>query len=197
MYMMDSFEFPGKITSEEWFGWTGDDWSPESKDITEFDDEVRKTVTTQYYYDTFLEEWITDYRKLYSYDQNGNQAEQIDQYYYENQFWPTEKIDFIWETYTSNADPIMLPTPELRILAYPVPFQDVVNISTESKSMQEIQLGIYNTRGQLVRKLAASAGQSLVWDGRNQSGSQVASGVYYLKANQGGLKATTKVLRIR
>ncbi len=196
-YMMDSFDFPGKIIAQEWFWWSGDDWVPGSKDLTEFDDEIRKTVTTQYYRDGFMDEWIPDYRKLFTYDQNGNQAEQIDEYHYDNQFWPIEKVEFIWETYTSVTDPALAPVADLHINAYPVPFSDQVKIRLDSSSKAELKLRIYNARGQIVRQFSAPAGTTLTWDGRAQNGRPVASGIYYLRANQGNLKATSKILHIK
>jgi len=60
------------------------------------------------------------------------------------------------------------------------------------------ELSIYDVRGLLVRTLsrgafAAGAG-STAWDGRDQSGAEAPSGVYFLRLNAGGMSQTRKLV---
>ena len=60
---------------------------------------------------------------------------------------------------------------------------------------------LYDVRGRRVRTLTRgdySAGmQSLIWDGRDESGRSVASGIYFLRVSTGGQSQTLKVAVLR
>jgi hypothetical protein len=64
-----------------------------------------------------------------------------------------------------------------------------------------VTLRIYNTQGQLVRTLVdeeRSAGRyRVVWDGRNEAGSRVSSGVYLYKMMAGHFMVTKKLVALR
>jgi len=65
---------------------------------------------------------------------------------------------------------------------YPNPFNPSTVISFQLPVVSEVTLEIYNSNGQLVRTLVAGekpAGRySVLWDGKNDAGARVASGVY-------------------
>lgn len=68
---------------------------------------------------------------------------------------------------------------------YPNPFNPSTKINFALPRTGEVTLAIYNETGQLVSELvnhAMSAGRhEVIWDGRNESGAQVAAGVYLYK----------------
>ena len=77
---------------------------------------------------------------------------------------------------------------------YPNPFNPETWIPYQLAADAEIEIEIYNTTGVLIRSLKigfkpageyASMDQAAYWNGRNQYGEQVASGIYFyrLKAN--------------
>ncbi len=75
---------------------------------------------------------------------------------------------------------------------YPNPFNPVVNIEFRLPQAMPVEMGVYDLRGLLVRRLVAGevqpAGLNLVrWDGRNATGGMQAAGVYLcrLKAADG------------
>lgn len=84
---------------------------------------------------------------------------------------------------------------------YPNPFNPQTTIEFELPAGQWVSLTVYNVAGQQVRRLAQgnmSAGRySLSWSGRDDSGSDVASGVYFyqLLTEQGS--QTRKMVMIR
>jgi flagellar hook assembly protein FlgD len=69
--------------------------------------------------------------------------------------------------------------------AYPNPFNPETNIKFKLAQSCNINLDIYNIRGQMVCRLAEgnySAGEhSVRWDGKYRSGQTAASGIYFCK----------------
>ncbi len=66
---------------------------------------------------------------------------------------------------------------------YPNPFNPITNIRFSLKADSKVSLNIYNTRGQKVKTLIADDIQagyhSVVWNGTDESGKNVSSGVYF------------------
>ncbi len=66
---------------------------------------------------------------------------------------------------------------------YPNPFNPTTNIKFNLKNDSKVSLVIYNIRGQKVRTLVndnlQAGSHSIVWDGRDESGKSVSSGVYF------------------
>ncbi|KAA3598076.1 MAG: T9SS C-terminal target domain-containing protein [Calditrichaeota bacterium] len=73
---------------------------------------------------------------------------------------------------------------------FPNPFNPTTNIPYELKENGNVALKVYNTKGQLVKTLvdkAQNAGShSIKWNGTDENGSQVSSGVYLYELNVDG-----------
>ena len=90
---------------------------------------------------------------------------------------------------------------------YPNPFKASTTIEYDVPEAQQIVIRIFNVRGHLVRTLVEeeqSPGYKLiVWDGTNDDGDQVSSGVYFCQMytpsnpNGGRFVRTKKMLRLR
>jgi len=84
---------------------------------------------------------------------------------------------------------------------YPNPFNPSTTISWNSTVGSNLQLKIYNILGEEVRTLVnqwQSAGtHSVIWDGRNDSGQTVGSGVYFYTIVTGNEQQTKKMILIR
>jgi hypothetical protein len=83
---------------------------------------------------------------------------------------------------------------------YPNPFNPTTTIELALPVASDYTVAIYNIAGQLIRTYDgnASAGVvSIVWDGKDASGSQVASGMYFYKAKAGQFSATKKMLLMK
>lgn len=94
------------------------------------------------------------------------------------------------------------PVPELVLHQnYPNPFNPETTISFELSSSGPASLRVYNHRGQLVRTLLNSnlpGGQhSCVWNGLDDNGLAVSSGLYYYRLNSGGLSSTHKMILVK
>ena len=79
---------------------------------------------------------------------------------------------------------------------YPNPFNPATSISFNLPNPVSWSLKIYNVAGQLVRTFEGySSGQmSVIWNGKDNSGNEVASGIYFYKLNAGNLTATKKMV---
>jgi hypothetical protein len=84
---------------------------------------------------------------------------------------------------------------------YPNPFNPSTNISYSLKTPGMVSLDIYNMLGQKVRTLVNSqvdAGEHFaIWDGRDDSGAQSASGTYFVKLNAGDYSSTKKMVLLK
>ncbi len=84
---------------------------------------------------------------------------------------------------------------------YPNPFKESVNIVFElpvKTSTQYVEMAVYNILGQRVRNIldaSRTAGpHQFVWDGRDDLGYRLASGVYFLKFKSGDFEKYHKML---
>jgi len=84
---------------------------------------------------------------------------------------------------------------------YPNPFSDRARIEYTIPSNGRVELHIYDSSGSLVRTLVRgweSAGKHVeYWDGNNDSGREVASGIYFSRLSHEGNTRATKLSLIR
>ncbi len=96
-----------------------------------------------------------------------------------------ESIPIEVEITFMGADDVV--TLETKLLGnYPNPFNPTTTISfSTTESTENTELVIYNIKGQKVKQLVSdqlSAGEhSVVWDGRDENGKSVSSGIYFYK----------------
>lgn len=80
---------------------------------------------------------------------------------------------------------------------YPNPFNPITNINYQLPQTCHVVINIYNTLGQKIRILVnedKSAGHYIAhWDGRDDNGNQVVSGVYLYQIQAGGFVCTKKM----
>lgn len=81
---------------------------------------------------------------------------------------------------------------------YPNPFRDRASVSFEMTGKGLAELNVYNLRGQkvcsLVRGTLPEGKHSLSWNGRNDQGQRVSSGVYLFHLEQDGRSSIRKVV---
>ncbi len=84
---------------------------------------------------------------------------------------------------------------------YPNPFNPETNISFQVPNSGQVNLDIYNIKGQKVKTLVNdifSAGRhSVVWNGRDDSNKEVASGLYLYKMRSGKYSSTKKMILMK
>ena len=95
-----------------------------------------------------------------------------------------------------------MPAPEVALQnVYPNPFNPHTSIAYLIPKAGPVTLGIYDARGKLVRTLVdgvQSHGEHVeTWDGMNDDGASVASGVYYVRLQSNGRVKTQKAVLLR
>ena len=84
---------------------------------------------------------------------------------------------------------------------YPNPFNPETRIRFELPASGRVQLCIYSVKGQLIRTLVEKdmmAGpHSVRWDGRDDSGRSLASGVYFYSLSTPHVKESRKMILLR
>ena len=110
--------------------------------------------------------------------------------------------------YRKSSKPVSLFIPEETALLanYPNPFNPETWIPYQLAESAEVTLTIYDMNGHLVRRLALghqatgmyrSRSRAVYWDGRNQLGESVASGVYFYTLTAGEFSATRRMLILK
>ena len=83
-----------------------------------------------------------------------------------------------------------------KLFNYPNPFNPETTINYQLPEDREVELKIYNIKGQLVKTLVEDikpAGEhSTIWNGDDESGKPVSSGIYFYKLNVNGITEAVK-----
>ena len=84
---------------------------------------------------------------------------------------------------------------------YPNPFNPTTTVKYQLPKSTEVSLKIYNVLGQLVRTLVdekqMAGNYSIIWDGKDNNGQLVASGIYMYKIHTQNFVKTKKMILIR
>ena len=97
----------------------------------------------------------------------------------------------------------MIPTETRLLLNYPNPFNPETWIPYQLSESTDVTMTIHSMNGSLIRTLELghqasgtyqSKSQAAYWDGRNEFGEQVASGLYFYTLTAGNFSATGKML---
>ncbi len=101
---------------------------------------------------------------------------------------------------TSTSDPGVVTATKL-LGNYPNPFTGTTLLSFSVKDAAPVKVEIYNMKGQLVRTLVndtkSKGTYKVLWNGKDQNGNQVSSGIYYCKMYAGKYSSTRKMLLMK
>ncbi len=103
---------------------------------------------------------------------------------------------------TDQDDPGLIPAPDAVLYPnYPNPFNPSTSIRYRLKSPSQVDLAVYNLKGQLVKTLVhaenPAAEHTVLWDGRDDQGKEVSSGVYFYRLQAGSEAHTRKMLLLK
>ena len=111
-----------------------------------------------------------------------------------------EVVDYQGRPYTIQSKLNQLPTGFALSQNYPNPFNPTTTIQLALPHASEWTLSIYNVNGHLVKRISGNSQAgilSIEWDGTSQSGSQVASGMYFYKAEAAEFSDTKKMILLK
>jgi hypothetical protein len=95
----------------------------------------------------------------------------------------------------------VLPVKAITATNYPNPFNPVTTISLSLPAAGKTALRVYNTRGQLVRTLVdemlPAGDHNIVWNGRDDNGAALSSGLYLYRVEANGQTITRKTMLLK
>ncbi len=101
----------------------------------------------------------------------------------------------------ANDDEVYPPTNLFSLRNYPNPFNPETNISFNLPVSGNITLTVYNVKGQridsLINKPLLSGQHVYVWNGTDENGSKVGSGLYFCVLNQGAKQEIRKIMLVK
>jgi predicted extracellular nuclease len=103
------------------------------------------------------------------------------------------------DLYTNANDDQVVVLPDAKLIGnFPNPFVGSTVIAYNLKSTQPVQIDVYNLKGQKVRTLVdgikTAQLQNVTFDGKDDSGAQLASGLYLYKMTAGNSVQTRKLV---
>ncbi len=123
---------------------------------------------------------------------------------YEEQVLVTGNVnrDFVLNAPTGTDDQYQtLPTTSVSLRNYPNPFNPVTTIAFNVPKASNVTAEIYNLKGQKVKTLVhgfLSTGlQQLSWNGTNDMGKTVSSGIYFCKVKGNNFHSTHKMVMLK
>ncbi len=124
--------------------------------------------------------------------------------YHATEYRPETMVAVIEDLLTIGTAVGDMPAPiaDLRLTAAPNPFNPRTVVSFEARRAGNVTLDVMDARGRRVRRLLSGtphdAGHhDVVFDGRDQSGRDLATGVYLLRLELGGDVVTRKLTLVR
>ena len=88
-----------------------------------------------------------------------------------------------------------------RLNIYPNPFNPTLNINVYVSKLEIYKILVYNILGQKVKEiysgLIKSGVKKLTWDGTNESGNQLNSGIYFINITGNNVSKTEKTILIK
>lgn len=110
-----------------------------------------------------------------------------------------EKDDVIEDATSDKA--ISLEKSKVLLSTYPNPVSNAATISFSLPQSQKVSIQVYDGAGRLVKTIAdvqmETGTHQLTWDAADETGSRVATGMYYLKFNAGNYSETKKISVIK
>jgi len=142
--------------------------------------------------------WTLDSRNDFTYYESPTVLDTWTYSYYDaGQLYPEERKVYHWVTPSANHDPL-IPSSILSIGAYPNPFNPSTTISYELTKAGDVSIDIYNLKGQkvhsLLRGYAAKGDHTVKWDGKDDAGRDVGSGLYIVILKSAGNSKSTKII---
>lgn len=108
---------------------------------------------------------------------------------------------FDFPTNVNDEENMPLPTFTKLFQNYPNPFNGDTNIKFQVSQISSVKLEIYNILGQKIKTLVnqskAPGYYSVIWNGKNESGHDTNSGIYFMRFNDGNYDEYRKLIFLK
>ena len=129
-------------------------------------------------------------------------------YFVTSQYYETEYIqpesepsNTVTVEIGTNSGDENLSTSYFQLTNYPNPFNPTTEITYQLPKDSFVELSIYNTKGELIKKLInehrSKGNHSVMWDGKNNQNTSVANGVYFYRIKSDNQSHTEKMLLLK
>lgn len=117
----------------------------------------------------------------------------------DNTYFQGITLDWIPDT-SAAVDNLNLTT-NGKFQCFPNPFNSSTSVNFSITNHQKVKVDIFNVSGKWLRNVAdenmAPGNHALVWDGKNETGEKVASGIYYIRLSEGSESYERKILLVK
>ncbi|MDO9578577.1 MAG: T9SS type A sorting domain-containing protein [Candidatus Cloacimonadales bacterium] len=101
-----------------------------------------------------------------------------------------------------NIDNSQLSIDNFQLSNYPNPFNPSTTINFSTEQNEQYELSIYNIKGQKVKtfsnlQISQSPNHQITWNGTDQTGKPVSSGIYFVRLKAGEIEASCKMLLLK
>jgi len=151
-------------------------------------------------YVTFTPDSLYSLIHLHIYDVAVGDHEITSEFYTIPNIFTADPIYFTVESVEANNDELQFVSYQLS--NFPNPFNPSTTINFSIKKDSNVEITIYNIRGQKIKTLThnvyTKGSHSIIWNGEDESGNSVNSGIYYSKLKVNGkTKAVNKCLMLK
>jgi len=102
----------------------------------------------------------------------------------------------VFEGNSTAIENYSFPLKKINIVNYPNPFNPSTTIEFSIQNSSKVELSIFNIKGQKIKTLVQNqlneGLHSIIWNGNEESGNSVSSGIYYYKLNVNGKTEAVK-----
>ncbi|HNX00468.1 MAG TPA: T9SS type A sorting domain-containing protein [Candidatus Cloacimonadota bacterium] len=182
----------GMVLQELDKSWDGSNWINDQKLDYQYD--AQDHLTTLMDQDWNGLAWNDNRKDIYTYDTNGNMYRDLVQNWNDgsSSYVDYERTTYTWGETTANDDNTTPALSGLSMAAFPNPFNDKQSVKVYSRTMQPVQVKVFNIRGQEIYSTSILPNATFNWNTK-----AIPSGVYFMKAVQGDNTTTTKILKIK
>jgi hypothetical protein len=114
---------------------------------------------------------------------------------------PTLQIPITLTSGVANVDPGLIPVVTALDANFPNPFNPETTIRYSVKEAGAVRISIYNLKGQLIRSLVneskAAGYHRVIWNGKDERGMAVSSGIYFYRMDAVNYSATKKMMLMK